>query len=87
MKKVLKFSLVAVAALLFFVNITLNLNGGEVKSFSLSTNAQTAQADGWCYIYYSTYNCYCTGGGSNGYCAASCTTNSGGTCSYVTVEH
>jgi hypothetical protein len=83
MKKVLKFSLVAVAALLFFVNVNLNLNGNKVEGAKLSTDIQTAQADGQCYMWSYNYACYCSS--STWYCIASCRPS--GMCADIVVEH
>lgn len=81
MKKVIKISLVAVAALLLFLNVGLNLNGNKVEGINLTTNAQTAQADGECYLSIQFMQCfckvldyYCVGLCPNGYTEMLCET-------------
>ena len=60
MKKVIKISLAVVAALLIFLNVSLNLNGNKVEGMNLTTTTQIAQAwDGYCYYIVYSGDCFC----------------------------
>jgi hypothetical protein len=59
MKKVIKMSLVAVAALLIFLNVSLNLNSNKVEGLGLSTNIQIAHADANCFYHPFFEDCMC----------------------------
>ena len=72
MKKVIMISFAAVAALLFFLNVDLNLNGNKVEGMNLSTNTQIAQAFDHCELEFDDFLCYCES--HDGYCGEVCST-------------
>lgn len=84
MKKVVKISLVAIAALLFFLNVSLNLDGNKVEGLSLTSKAQIAQAEGQCYMHPTNFYCYCMP--LSYYCVATCWEHAGYDCNEVIIE-
>jgi hypothetical protein len=66
MKKVIKISLAVVAALLIFLNVSLNLNGNKVEGINVTMKTKSAaaywcwldlNAKVWCYPTNSGYYC------------------------------
>jgi hypothetical protein len=70
MKKAIKISLVVVATLFFFLNVTFNKNGNRVEAMSLSTTAQTTYDH--CELELDDFICYCED--HDYYCTQVCST-------------
>ena len=69
MKKIIKISFAAIALMLFFLNVSLNLEGNKVKGIEVSMQTKTAAAFYCWYDEDSPIKCYPTNSGI--YCGSS----------------
>lgn len=59
MKKLIKISLMTLAAFLLLLNVSLNLVGNEISDINVSTKIKPADASVMCYFWEQYGNCFC----------------------------
>jgi hypothetical protein len=71
MKTMKRISLLVAVAILFSLNVNMNIRNGNVEELVVTSVPELAMADGQCYIRLSDWTCYCQEE-VGGYCIGQC---------------